>query len=340
MSQAGGAKIFALGELLLRLSPPDRLQIRQATCLNVEVGGAEANVLASLAALGHETALASCLPVGALGDLAQSAIAGLRIGTADIRRGAGRMGLYFLEAGHGRRAARIVYDRTGSAFSQSTLADFDFDALLDGASLLHLSGITPALGQQSAELALGAAQAANRLGVPVSFDGNFRAQLWQLWNDQPAPILKQLISSADILIGNHRDIALVTGKTFDGEGEQRRDAAAAYAFEVFPRLQLIASTARRVIESERHAISARVDRRDGNYQTEEIEITSIIDRIGTGDAYAAGVLHGWISGWDLEKTARAGLALCVLKHGVHGDAAAFTEDDISDFWQGSGDVRR
>jgi 2-dehydro-3-deoxygluconokinase len=337
-SKSGG--IVALGEVLLRLAPPAPLLLNQARSLAIEVGGAEANVLAGLAALGHRVRLVSALPENPLGDLAAAVLAGRGIDTGALLRLPGRMGLYFLEPGHGRRPARIVYDRQVSAFAQAGADSFNLAAAMQDARLLHLSGITPALGPQSAALALAAARFANAQGVPVSFDGNFRTQLWRAWDGRPEEILPEIIACADIMIGNHRDISLVTGARFTGEGETRRRAAAESAFAAFPRLKLVASTARRVIEADCHAIAARIDSREGNMQTEEIEVSRIVDRIGTGDAFAAGVIHSWLGGSELTDIARTGLALCVLKHGVAGDAAAFTAEDSAAFWEGAGDVRR
>ena len=336
----GDGAIVALGEVLLRLAPPAPLMLHQARSLEIEVGGAEANVLAVLAALGHPARLVSALPDSPLGAIATGALAARGIEIGAVRRLPGRMGLYFLEPGHGRRPARIVYDREGSAFAQAGPESFDLAAALDGARLLHLSGITPALGPDAAALTLAAARQANALGVPVCFDGNFRAQLWAAREGEPQAILREIIDSADILIGNHRDIALVTGAAFEGAGEQRRRAAAETAFAAFPRLQLVASTARRVIEADHHAIAARVDTRNEAAQTEEIGVARIVDRIGTGDAFAAGVLHSWLAGQSLPEVVRTGLALCILKHGVAGDAAAFTAADAAAFWNGAGDVRR
>ena len=336
----GGEAIVALGEVLLRLAPPAPLMLHQARSLEIEVGGAEANVLAALAALGHPARLVSALPDSPLGAIATGALAARGIETGAVRRLPGRMGLYFLEPGHGRRPARIVYDRQGSAFAQAEPESFDLGPALEGAGLLHLTGITPALGPAAAALTLSAARQAIALGVPVCFDGNFRAQLWAAWDSEPRTILREIIDCADILIGNHRDIALVTGAAFEGEGEQRRRTAAEAAFAAFPRLQLVASTARRVIEADHHAIAARVDTRNEAAQTEEIAVARIVDRSGTGDAFAAGVLHGWLGGQPPSEIVRAGLALCILKHGVAGDAAAFTATEVAEFWNGAGDVRR
>jgi 2-dehydro-3-deoxygluconokinase len=333
-------KILCFGEVLLRLTAPGRELLLQSGRLDVHVGGAEANVAVALARLGHATAVASRVPDNALGEAATGALRRYGVDTSGVATAAGRMGLYFLSPGAGLRPSDIVYDREGSAFALAEAGDFDWDALLVGADLLHLSGITPALGPRSAAAAKAAAAAAKAKGVPVSFDGNYRAQLWSRWDSDPAAILNDLVGQADILFGNHRDISLLLGRDFGGEGPERRREAAEAAFAAFPQLRLIASTARHVEDADTHRIAARIDGRDGAAQTEEVVVAGIVDRIGAGDAFAAGVLHGMLSGHDLDGTVQAGLALTCLKHSLPGDASLFTSRDIEAFLAGERDVRR
>ncbi|HLL30244.1 MAG TPA: sugar kinase [Allosphingosinicella sp.] len=333
-------RVVCFGELLLRLTAPGRELLLQTGRLEVHVGGAEANVAVGLACLGHDTAVVSCVPANALGEAAKGYLRRYGVGTSGVSTAPGRMGLYFLSPGAGMRASEIVYDREGSAFALAGSRDFDWDRLLQGASLLHLSGITPALGPVSAEAAVAAAQAAAERGIPVSFDGNYRAQLWQRWNGDPRAILTRLVEQAEILFGNHRDISLLLGRDFGGEGEGRRREAAEAAFDAFPKLRLIASTARHVEDADTHRISARVDARDGSAQTEEVTVAGIVDRIGAGDAFAAGVLHAQLAGEDIERAARSGLALTALKHSLPGDASLFAARDIEAFLSGELDVRR
>lgn len=332
--------ITCFGELLLRLSPPDRHLLVQATCLDLVVGGAEANVASALAALGHDVRFAGVVSANPLGDRALAALGAAGIDTRHLVRAAGRMGLYFLEAGSGPRPAAITYDRAGSAFALAQPEMIDFAGALAGARLLHCGGITPALGPGGVALARAAQAAARATGVPICFDGNYRAQLWAAWDSDPAAILRELVADATILIGNHRDISLLLGKSFSGEGEGRRREAAEAAFAAFPRLQLIASTARHLVTSDHHRISARVDARTGSHQTDEIDVTGIIDRIGTGDAFAAGVLDGWLTGGDLAVMAARGLALAALKHSIAGDMCPVSRAMLDDFSARAGDVRR
>ncbi|MCJ2184269.1 PfkB family carbohydrate kinase, partial [Novosphingobium sp. 1949] len=262
------------------------------------------------------------------------------IGTRHVGRGAGRMGLYFVETGAGLRPSAITYDRAGSLFATTAPEEIDFAGALDGAALLHMSGITPALGPGGVELARAAVAAANAAGVPICFDGNYRALLWDAWDSDPRRVLGELIQSAQVMIGNHRDIALLLGKPFSGEGPERRREAAQAAFAAFPRLQLIASTAREVVHSGHHRIAARIDTRAQAHQSEAIDVTGIVERIGTGDAYAAGVLHAWLGAKDVAEIARTGLASTVLKHTIPGDMPRFSQADLAAFDPAGGDVRR
>lgn len=332
--------VVGFGELLLRLTPPGRKMIAQAQSLDVEVGGAEANVLAGLANLGHPAQMISRVADNPLGRLAMGTLAARGVGTQFIAFKPGRMGLYFLEQGQGLRSSAITYDRADSTFAQSKAGDFNFAAALEGASLLHLSGITPALGMESAKAAIAAAQAAKDAGVPISFDGNFRPLLWGAWDSDPKAILSEIIGKADLLFGNHKDIRLLTGKNFSGDGLKRRRKAAEAGFAAFPNLKLIASTARHVIDVDTHRLAARVDLPDDSATTSEVDVTGIIDRIGTGDAFAAGVLHKYLEGGDVMAMARAGLGLAVLEHSLPGDMPLFTREDLAAFEQGGRDVRR
>jgi len=333
-------RLVFFGELLIRLTAPGNELLMQSPVLSLHVGGAEANVAIGLAHLGHDCAMVSSIPPNALGRGAVAAVRGAGVDCSAVTSHPGRMGLYFLSVGAGLRASEIVYDRAGSSFAATGPEDYDFDRLLAGAGLLHLSGITPALGPRSAEAALAAARAAKRLGVPVSFDGNYRAMLWDAWDSDPRAILSELIGTADILFGNHRDLSLVLERPFGGEGEDRRREAAEAGFAAFPNLRLIASTARHTVTADHHRIAARIDLREASHQTADVDVTGIVDRIGAGDAFAAGVLHAHLSGGDARAMAESGLALACLKHSLPGDASRFGQSDIDAFHSGALDVRR
>jgi 2-dehydro-3-deoxygluconokinase len=186
-------KLLAFGEVLFRMSPPGRELLLQSARLDVWLGGAEANVATALARLGHDVALATCVPDNDLGRAAISILRGNGVDTNGIRFAGTRIGLYFVTPGAGMRATDVTYDRVGSSFSEATPDSWDWDALLAGVDRLHLSGITPALGPLSADAALAAVDAAEARNIPISFDGNYRAKLWQRWNNDPRPLLRKLM---------------------------------------------------------------------------------------------------------------------------------------------------
>lgn len=331
---------LAFGEIMLRLSPPGRELLLQTPKLDIWVAGAEANVATALARLGHDVAFASAVPDNDLGDAAISTLRGHGVDTSGIQKRGERMGLYFVTSGAGMRATEVIYDRAHSSFAETPTDAWDWETLLAGVDRLHLSGITPALGPVSAESALAAARAASERNITVSFDGNWRGKLWARWDGNPRAILSELVSHADLMFGNHRDISLLLDKDFSHHGEGRRREAADAAFAAFPRLETIASTARHVEDADRHRLSARIDTRTGHAQSDEVTLAGIVDRIGAGDAFAAGVLHALRSGGDADDAARTGLALAALKHSLPGDASLFRQADIDAFLAGGLDVRR
>ncbi|KQU62088.1 2-keto-3-deoxygluconate kinase [Sphingomonas sp. Leaf339] len=335
------AKFLAFGEIMLRLSPPGRELLLQTPRLDVWVAGAEANVVTQLARLGHDVGMATIVPDNDLGRTAITTLRGHGVDTGTIALGGDRMGLYFVTSGAGLRATEVIYDRAWSSFAEAPTSAWHWDTLLAGVDRFHLSGITPALGPVPAESAIAAARAATDRGIPVSFDGNWRGKLWERWDSNPRQILTQLVEHADLMFGNHRDIALLLGRDdFSGNGEDRRRHAAEAAFDAFPRLQTIASTARHVEHVDLHRLSARVDSREGQAQTEEVVLAGIVDRIGGGDAFAAGVLHALRSGGDIANAAATGLALAALKHSLPGDASLFRQPDLDAYLAGGLDVRR
>ena len=332
--------IVFFGEIMLRLSPPNRELLLQSAKLDIWVAGAEANVASALARLDHQTRLATALPDNALGDAALQQLRGLGVDTSLVLKRPGRIGLYFVTPGAGLRATDVIYDRAHSVFADAPAELWDWDQILDGAARLHLSGITPALGPNGTQAALAAAEAASSRGIPISFDGNWRGKLWESWDGKPRETLSRLVAQADILFGNHRDVALLLDGHYSGDGEHRRREAAEAAFKAFPNLKLMASTARHVEDSDRHLLSARIDTPESGFQTEELLLSGIVDRIGAGDAFAAGILHGLLEGMPMEQVAHTGLALTALKHSLPGDASLFTRRDLAAFLEGGLDVRR
>lgn len=334
---SGNGRVICFGEILLRLSAPGSTALLSGSTLDACFAGAEANVAVALAGLGDEAAMVTRLPDNALGHAAMAALRRHGVDVSGIGRGAGRLGLYYLTPGAGLRPSSILYDRADSLFARGRPGDYDWPRLLEGAAWLHLSGVTPALGPEMAALALEAATAARALGVRVSLDGNYRASLWESWESDPGATLGALLSTATLFIGNHRDVALLLGKPFSGDSTEARREAALAAFGAFPELRAIASTRRRVESSTRNYLAARLDTREEGVETEELLLDGIVDRIGTGDAFAAGILHGFLRGGvDIKQALR----LAALKHFTPGDFSVTTLAELEDDRAQDLDVRR
>lgn len=329
MDGKGSGSILCFGEVLLRLSAPAGRRLSSSPSFDAHVGGSEANVAAVLAQLGHNVEVLTVLPHSRLGDLCEAELRRLGIGTGRVRRSEGRMGLYFFEAAPG--GGSVEYDREQSAFALN--ADrFDWAELAAGARWFHVSGINLALGGKPADAALAAVEAMVEAGVPVSFDVNHRASLWEGRSD--AGVL-QLVTTATALFAGPHDLSRVLQTEFaDGP------AAAQAALDKFERLEVVAWTSRSN-EDTRQSLSASVITRSDRHETEGAAISQIVDRIGSGDAFAGGVIDGLLRGQGVAECARRGLAAAVMKHAIAGDRWIGTQSELEAFDPFSGgDVRR
>jgi 2-dehydro-3-deoxygluconokinase len=336
-------KFVCFGELLLRLGAPGRELLLQSPQLQVQVGGAEANVAVALAHFGHAACLAGLVSDNALGDAALGEVRRHGVDVSGVQRGDGRMGLYFLSTGAVQRPSQVLYDRADSAFARAGGGAHDWPALLAGAHWLHVSGVTPALGANAAAGTLAAMRAARAAGVQVCFDGNFRPQLWKAWDGDAAGILRELMAEADLLFASHRDIEVVLGQRYtQGDAVARFEAAARDALAAFPNLQRMAATTREQRSVDHHVLGAVSLSRGGALVTAPaLEVAGIVDRIGTGDAFAAGVLHGMVTDMDEAASLRFGLAAGCLKHSVPGDFFPLGVAEVQAVMEEGGfDVRR
>ena len=210
------AKIVTLGEIMLRLSPPGYQRFAQASDFEINYGGAEANVAASLAQFGNDAAFVSKVPANAIGDAAVATLQKLGVDCHHIVRGGNRLGIYFLENGASVRPSSVVYDRADSAITKATADEFDFDSIMEGVDLFHVSGITPVLSKTAAELTMTALKKAKEHGVTVSFDLNYRAKLWTEDIEGKQKMLSEMMPYVDICFGNARDAAKCLGYSEDG----------------------------------------------------------------------------------------------------------------------------
>jgi len=323
-----GKRVVCFGELLLRLAATERGLLLQAPRLDVHVGGAEANVAVSLARFGHDAAFASVVADNALGRAAADELRRHGVDTRAIAWRSGRMGLYFLTPGAGPRGAMVLYDRTGSAFALAPPDTLAWERVLEGAAWLHVSGIIPAVGTAAAAAGERAVATAARLGVAVSFDGNYRHGVWGERRSEAPALLRALLGHARIAFVDDRDIALVLGREFTGDARERRRAAADAAFTAFPTLEALYCTIRTTESAERQTLSAAMLVQGGERMSRSHRLDGIVDRVGSGDAFAAGVLHGRLAGLADQDTLELAAAAAVLKHSIPGDFNLATLADV------------
>lgn len=307
MFETMSASVLCFGEILLRLAAPNKELLLQSARFDIQVGGAEANVAVSLSKFGHSAAMVSALPESTLGRACAGELRRHGVRTNAIRFRDGRMGLYFLTHGAGHRPAEVLYDRAGSVFATASAADYDWNALLAGCSWLHVSGITPAVSNAAGEAAARAMATARQCGVKISFDCNFRARLWGGRAKEAPAVLRDLCKQADLIFGDERDFAFMLGGTVEA------------AFEAFKQLQFIACTTRDRQSADVQQLAGCLRGRRDTYTSRSYPLYGIVDRIGAGDAFAAGVLHGLIGNFDPQKTVDFATAAAVLKHSIPGD---------------------
>lgn len=312
-------KIVTFGELMLRLTPPQGETLSHANALEVYAGGAEANVAAAFARLGGEARFIGRLPEGALGERALSSLRALGVETR-CTFGAGRMGLYFAERGAGARCDCVWYDRKDSAFARARRQDFDWKNLLAGCDLLHLTGITPALGGECAEIALDAAQTAKELGLTVSLDYNYRSALWS--REQARSAILRLMPCVDVLFG------LDLSEREDAE-EAAQEIRARYA------LRAVAAMLRAGEDASRTSLRGLLATQEGCAWSRRYE-TAVVERIGGGDAFAGAMLYALLHGFSAGEGVEFATAAGCLKHTLKGDFAQFTLQEVRALAAGEG----
>ena len=325
-------KVVTLGEVMLRLSPPGSLRLVQAASFDVTYGGGEANVAASLAQWGLRAAFVTKLPAHELGDAALGHLRRYGVDTAHVARGGDRLGVYFLETGAAQRASKVVYDRAGAAAATLAPGEVDWAAAMDGADWFHFTGITPALGETVRATLQEAITAAKAAGATVSCDLNYRAKLWSV--DEARAVMRPLMAHVDVCIANEEDAdkALgleadasdVHGGRLDPAGYDRlvRRMRTEFGFDV------VAVTLRESRSASQNGWSALVHDGAGAiepYRTARYDVWPIVDRVGGGDAFAAGLVYGLLTKRDGEGRADAraaaefAVAASCLKHTIPGD---------------------
>jgi 2-dehydro-3-deoxygluconokinase len=332
---------------MLRLKAPGRERLLQSPVLEATFGGAEANVVVSLAQFGVDAAFVSVLPAGALGDAAVQELRRFGVDTGGVRRAGERIGIYFLEAGAGPRASTVLYDRAASAIANAGPGDVDWDRAFRGAHWFHLTGVTPAISASAAALSLEGVKRARELGVTVSCDYNFRGNLWKY--GVPAPeVMREIVRHVQVGIGNEEDCQKSLGIAAAADVQSGVLDPAAYrelaarVMHEFPNLEKQVITLRESRSADQNGWSAVLHNRQEFLCSRRYEVTGIVDRIGAGDAFAAGLIYGLLSaGGDAAALEFATAAGC-LKHSIPGDFNRVTVSDVERLVKGdaSGRVQR
>ncbi|MDQ3308996.1 MAG: sugar kinase [Gemmatimonadota bacterium] len=321
-------RVVTFGEIMLRLSPPGQERFFQSPQLRTFFGGSEANTAASLAHFGVRSEFVSRVPSNAIGD---AALAALRAEGVDVRgvvRGGERLGIYFVESGADLRDLRVVYDRAGSAFSQLAPGALDWKELLSGADWFHVSGITPALGEGPAASAREAIEAARALDVRVSIDLNYRPALWGGRN--PRATMQPLVQGCDVLIGNPGAVAAMLGITTAGTGPEPPEALRETAARLHAELGCgqVALTRREVLSASEHGWSAVLyDGATGALHVSRRYQVRLVDRVGGGDSFAAGLIHALLDGRTAESALEFATAASALKLTIPGDFNRISADE-------------
>lgn len=344
------ASVVCFGELLVRLSSPGSRRLEQADALELSFGGAEANVAVSLARFGMPVRYVTRVPDNDLGRAAGAALRRWGVRTDAVSVGGSRIGLYFLETGQSQRPSRVLYDRAGSAMAELQTGMIDWSATLEGSTWFHMSGITPAISRTAAEASLEAVGAARSLGLTVSIDLNYRAALWR-WGETPERVMGELIGQADVLVGNEEDADKILGirpsRVDITSGELTATAyepVCAAIGERFPNLSIVAITLRGSKSASHNTWSAVAWSRDtGFIEGPTYDIWPIVDRVGAGDAFVAGLIFRLIhADADLAGALSFAVAASCLKHTIPGDLNIVGAEEVERLMRGdqSGRVQR
>jgi 2-dehydro-3-deoxygluconokinase len=341
------ARIVTFGEIMLRLSPPGLERFFQSPALSATFGGGEANVAVSLAHFGQESWYVTRLPSHAIGEAAVKALRAEGVRTDAIVRGGDRVGIYFAESGASQRASTVIYDRAHSAISEMPPDAVNWTAVLAGAAWLHVTGITPALGPKAAAATRTAIDAARKAGARVSIDLNYRKKLWTEKEAQAA--MRPLVTGVDVVIANEEDLQSVLGvRVANAEvtaGRLDLDAYRAAAESVARdfTVGLVAITLRESASASDNGWSAALwDQQASAWHVGQRYDLRVVDRIGGGDSFAAGLIFGLVNGRTPEQSLRFAIAASALKHSIPGDFNRVSVDEVDRLAAGdaSGRVQR
>lgn len=315
-------KIVTLGEIMLRLSTPGHSRFIQSDSFDVVYGGGEANVAVSCANYGHEAYFVTKLPKHEIGQAAVNALRRFGVHTNYITRGGDRIGIYYLESGSAMRPSKVIYDRAHSSIAEAEAVDFDFDTIMKGADWFHWSGITPAISDKAAVLTRLACEAAKRHGVMVSVDLNFRKKLWS--SEKAQSIMRPLMQYVDVCIGNEEDAELCLGFKPEANVEAGQTDAEGYK-GIFRQMaeefgfKYVISTLRESYSASHNGWKGMIYDGKEFYVSRHYDIAPIVDRVGGGDSFSGGIIHGLLTQKTQAEALEFAVAASALKHTIPGD---------------------
>ncbi len=336
-------KVVTFGEIMMRLTPQGYERLSQARTLGITYGGAEANVAVSLATFGDSAEFVSKIPQSDIGQSAINSLRAVGVGTENILRGGDRLGIYYLEKGASQRPSKVIYDRANSAIALAKRSEFDWKKIFAGADWFHLTGITPALSDELADACEDACKTAKEMGLTISFDPNYRAKLWSV--EKASEAMKRYFPYVDVLITNENqagDLSDIHVPAGEVNGDDVTDkgylALAEELKKCYPQLRYIALTERRTLSAEVNTFCAKLYDGKNLYTSEKYRI-EIVDRVGGGDAFAAGLIYALRHGKDAESAVRFATSAGCLKHTVEGDTNPATVDEVEALANGKANGR-
>ncbi len=335
-------RVVTFGEIMLRLAPEGNLRFLQEPRFQATFGGGEANVAVSLAQFGVNSSFVSKLPKNDIGEACVRQLACFGVDTRYITRGGDRVGIYYLEKGASVRPSKVIYDRAYSAISQASDSDFDWEKIFENADWFHVSGITPALGDNVADITLKAVEMAKRMGVKVSCDLNYRKNLWT--PDHACEVMSKIMPYVDLCIGNEEDAEKVFGIKPDGNnvtlGKLNKEGYEQVATALIERFECkaVACTLRESISASDNRWGAMLYA-DGKAHYSKTYNLHIVDRVGGGDSFSAGLIYGLISGKTNAEALEFAVAASALKHTIEGDFNRVSVQEVERLANGDGSGR-
>ena len=337
-------KYLAFGEIMLRLKTPGVERLFQSPVLEATFGGGEANVAVSLANFDCDAAFLSVLPKNTLGNECLNKVRSFGVDVSRVRRSAGRMGIYFLEGGANQLPSKVIYDRADSAICLAKPGDIDWNAALEGIGWFHITGITPAISESAMQLSFEAVKEAKKRDITVSCDLNFRANLWKYGKAAPE-VMPELAKYVDVAIANEEDVQKSLGITTDvnvESGSLAREKYKALSDKVlaqYPDMKLIAITLRESKSADSNGWAACLNDRSAFIESKYYEINDIIDRVGGGDSFSAGLIYGLTHCNSHKQALEFAVAASCLKHSISGDFNRVSVSDVEKLMGGDGSGR-